>query len=109
LATVITNLLSAIPWLGKSLVEFVWGGLFIFEPYIILIIDNVLIILFYVGKPYNLIYISDLFPLINLFNVNGIIINLCRQAAGMRSIFTSNIPQRLNAKDSIYACIVGIF
>lgn len=27
LATVITNLLSAIPWLGKSLVEFVWGGL----------------------------------------------------------------------------------
>ena len=26
-ATVITNLLSAIPWLGKSLVEFVWGGL----------------------------------------------------------------------------------
>jgi len=25
-ATVITNLLSAIPWLGKSLVEFVWGG-----------------------------------------------------------------------------------
>lgn len=26
LATVITNLLSAIPWLGKSLVEFVWGG-----------------------------------------------------------------------------------
>ena len=26
MATVITNLLSAIPWLGKSLVEFVWGG-----------------------------------------------------------------------------------
>jgi ubiquinol-cytochrome c reductase cytochrome b subunit len=25
-ATVITNLLSAIPWLGQSLVEFVWGG-----------------------------------------------------------------------------------
>lgn len=31
-ATVITNLLSAIPWLGKSLVEFVWGGLTIEEP-----------------------------------------------------------------------------
>jgi len=26
LATVITNLLSAIPWIGKSLVEFVWGN-----------------------------------------------------------------------------------
>jgi ubiquinol-cytochrome c reductase cytochrome b subunit len=25
-ATVITNLLSAIPWLGQSLVEFIWGG-----------------------------------------------------------------------------------
>jgi ubiquinol-cytochrome c reductase cytochrome b subunit len=26
LATVITNLLSAIPWIGKDLVEFIWGG-----------------------------------------------------------------------------------
>lgn len=25
-ATVITNLLSAIPWIGVSVVEFVWGG-----------------------------------------------------------------------------------
>jgi quinol-cytochrome oxidoreductase complex cytochrome b subunit len=25
-ATVITNLLSAIPWIGKELVEFIWGG-----------------------------------------------------------------------------------
>jgi ubiquinol-cytochrome c reductase cytochrome b subunit len=25
-ATVITNLLSAIPWIGQSLVEFIWGG-----------------------------------------------------------------------------------
>ena len=25
-ATVITNLLSAIPWIGKDIVEFVWGG-----------------------------------------------------------------------------------
>jgi ubiquinol-cytochrome c reductase cytochrome b subunit len=25
-ATVITNLMSAIPWLGQSIVEFVWGG-----------------------------------------------------------------------------------
>jgi ubiquinol-cytochrome c reductase cytochrome b subunit len=25
-ATVITNLLSAIPWIGKDIVEFIWGG-----------------------------------------------------------------------------------
>jgi len=25
-ATVITNLMSAIPWLGQSIVEFIWGG-----------------------------------------------------------------------------------
>ena len=32
-ATVITNLLSAIPIIGKDLVELVWGGLYIDEPY----------------------------------------------------------------------------
>ena len=26
LATVITNLISAIPWVGRDLVEFIWGG-----------------------------------------------------------------------------------
>lgn len=26
LATVITNLLSAIPWIGQDLVQFIWGG-----------------------------------------------------------------------------------
>ena len=26
MATVITNLLSAIPWIGQNFVEFVWGG-----------------------------------------------------------------------------------
>ena len=25
-ATVITNLFSAIPWIGVNLVEFIWGG-----------------------------------------------------------------------------------
>ena len=25
-ATVITNLFSAIPWIGNDLVEFIWGG-----------------------------------------------------------------------------------
>lgn len=26
-ATVITNLMSAIPWIGQDIVEFIWGGL----------------------------------------------------------------------------------
>ena len=26
-ATVITNLMSAIPWVGQDIVEFLWGGL----------------------------------------------------------------------------------
>ena len=25
-ATVITNLISAIPWIGQDIVEFIWGG-----------------------------------------------------------------------------------
>jgi quinol-cytochrome oxidoreductase complex cytochrome b subunit len=28
-ATVITNMMSAIPWIGRDLVEFLWGGLII--------------------------------------------------------------------------------
>jgi len=32
LATVITNLLSAIPWIGRDLVEFVWGGFSVDNP-----------------------------------------------------------------------------
>ena len=27
MATVITNLMSAIPWVGQDIVEFLWGGL----------------------------------------------------------------------------------
>lgn len=31
-ATVITNLMSAIPWIGQDIVEFIWGGLNLEEP-----------------------------------------------------------------------------
>nr|YP_009573146.1 cytochrome b [Aspergillus pseudoglaucus]QBF44539.1 cytochrome b [Aspergillus pseudoglaucus] len=31
-ATVITNLMSAIPWIGQDIVEFIWGGLYTDEP-----------------------------------------------------------------------------
>lgn len=32
-ATVITNLMSAIPWIGQDIVEFIWGGLYNDEPH----------------------------------------------------------------------------
>ena len=32
LATVITNLLSAIPWIGKDIVEFIWGSFSVDNP-----------------------------------------------------------------------------
>jgi ubiquinol-cytochrome c reductase cytochrome b subunit len=32
-ATVITNLISAIPWIGQDIVEFIWGGLNKDEPH----------------------------------------------------------------------------
>jgi len=31
-ATVITNLLSAIPWIGGDLVQFIWGGFSVENP-----------------------------------------------------------------------------
>jgi quinol-cytochrome oxidoreductase complex cytochrome b subunit len=31
-ATVITNLFSAIPWIGHDLVEIIWGGSSVDEP-----------------------------------------------------------------------------
>jgi len=36
-ATVITNMLSAIPWIGKDLVEFIWGTIVssIFTPFLL--------------------------------------------------------------------------
>lgn len=33
MATVITNLMSAIPWIGQDIVEFIWGGLYTDESH----------------------------------------------------------------------------
>lgn len=32
MATVITNLLSAIPWIGNDFVQFIWGGFSVENP-----------------------------------------------------------------------------
>lgn len=105
-ATVITNLLSAIPWLGKSLVEFVWGGLNTDEPHYS---NVVLIILLNAGKSPNLGFVYDLLLLIILFIINVKITMTRRQSAGIRSMSTSIVPQRLQAENLIYAYLVGLF
>nr|AAL74181.1 apocytochrome B [Trichoderma reesei] len=56
-ATVITNLISAIPWIGQDIVEFVWGGLKTVEPHYG---DVMLKILLNAGKSPNLGFAYDL-------------------------------------------------
>lgn len=55
LATVITNFLSAIPYIGKDLVELVWGGLYTDGPQYG---DVLLKILLIAGKSSNKVYDS---------------------------------------------------
>jgi quinol-cytochrome oxidoreductase complex cytochrome b subunit len=61
-ATVITNLMSAIPWIGQDIVEFLWGGLCILiitlieEPYNSNVVMQILLI---AGIPLNLKVIYD--------------------------------------------------
>jgi LAGLIDADG endonuclease len=105
LATVITNLLSAIPWLGKSLVEFVWGGLYTDEPHRG---DTMLKILLIAGTSPILGFAYDLF-LYTISIINVKIAKTWRQSAGVRSIHTSEASQRLHAGDLIYAYLVGLY
>ena len=104
-ATVITNLMSAIPWVGQDIVEFLWGGLKIDEPHYG---DVMLKILLNAGKSPNLGYAYDiLFMLTTIIYVK--IALTWRQSAGVRSIHTSKASQRLHAGDLSYACLVGLF
>lgn len=52
-ATVITNLMSAIPWIGQDIVEFIWGGLYNDEPHYG---DIVLKILLNAGTSFEVVY-----------------------------------------------------
>lgn len=94
-ATVITNLLSAIPIFGPDLVELIWGGLYTNEPYYG---DVILKILLNAGISPNLKIAYDLF-LIIIINVKIAII--WRKSAGVRSLHTSEASQRLYAEDLI--------
>jgi len=97
--------MSAIPWVGQDIVEFIWGGLKIDEPHYG---DVMLKILLNAGKSPNLGFAYDiLFMLTTVIYVK--IALTWRQSAGVRSIDTSKASKRLHAGDLSYAYLVGLF
>lgn len=104
-ATVITNLMSAIPWVGQDIVEFIWGGLNTVEPHCG---DVMLKILLNAGKSPNLGVAYYLFFILITLNYVKIAMTW-GQSAGVRSIHTSEASQRLHAGDLTYAYLVGLF
>jgi LAGLIDADG endonuclease len=105
LATVITNLISAIPWIGQDIVELIWGGLYTDEPYNR---EIILKILLNAGKFSNFVvtYVLFLFLLIEYVKI----VISRRQSAGVcnKSLSTLQASQRLHAGDLIYAYLVGL-
>ena len=104
-ATVITNLMSAIPWVGQDIVEFLWGGLNIDGPHYS---DVVLKILLNAGTSPNLGFAYVLFlVIISIIHVK--IAMTWRKPAGVKSLHTLEASQRLHAGDLTYAYLVGLF
>ena len=99
----ITNLMSAIPWIGQDIVEFIWGGLsqlLIEEPNNSNVIQQILL---------N----AGISPILVLGYV-CVDMYVKRpksrgQSAGVRKFSTFKAPQRLNAENLIYAYLVGLF
>ena len=97
--------MSAIPWVGQDIVEFIWGGLETDGPYYG---DVVLKILLNAGNSSIFGFAYGLFLV--FIPIIGVKIAMTgRQSAGVRSISTSEASQRLNAGDLIYAYIVGLY
>ena len=105
MATVITNLMSAIPWVGQDIVEFLWGGLCILIILLIKELYNnyiVLKILLIAGISLKVIYVF-------IFNIClGIKDNKKGESAGVRYVFTIKAFQRLNAENLIYIYLVDL-
>ena len=97
LATVITNFLSAVPYIGKDLVELVWGGLYTDGPQYG---DVLLKILLIAGKSSNKVY-DSLRSWGLKMDVKKAIIR--RQSAGVKA------SQRLDAGDLRLAYLVGLY
>jgi LAGLIDADG endonuclease len=125
LATVITNLLSAIPVFGKDLVELIWGGFKTVEPYnsdivlqILLIAEKSSIALLQNKIRYNHMTCGVHDSLLNPSILGGrrshysymVVKRLInrRKSAGIRKKSSFEVPQRLDAGDLRYAMLVGL-
>lgn len=97
--------MSAIPWIGQDIVEFLWGGLQKDES----CCSNVALkTLLNAGKSPNLGF-AYILLLIVISIIYVKIAMTWRQPAGVRSLHTSLASQRLHAGDLTYAYIVGLF
>ena len=97
--------MSAIPWIGQDIVEFIWGGLNIDEPHYG---DVVLKILLNAGTSPSLGFAYGLFLVIISITTVKIAMTW-RKPAGVRSLHTLEASQRLHAGDLTYAYLVGLF
>lgn len=99
--------MSAIPWVGQDIVEFLWGGLCILiilveEPY-----NN-----YFVFKILLIAGISLILEVIYVFTFNVQLgvkkITTNGESAGVRYVSTIEASQRLNAGNLNYAYLVGL-
>jgi hypothetical protein len=117
-ATVITNLLSAIPWLGKSLVEFVWGGLCrlgTVEEHSIYDYINIYIlkILLIAGISYKFIYFTEYLFFFSFtkdykYVKKSIKLRESAELLKQKELIIFNNFQRLESGDFIYPYLVGL-
>lgn len=104
MATVITNLLSAIPIFGQDIVELIWGGFyFTEEPYNS---NIVLKFLFVAGKFFPYPGINIRYNYINNIDVKKLINR--KKPAGIRNKCYFEVLQRLNTEDLKFAYLVGL-
>lgn len=97
--------MSAIPWVGQDIVEFLWGGLYTDEPQYGNVLLKILLdagISPILGFAYDLLYLIILLIGVKIVMTRG-------KSAGVRSIHTSEASQRLYAGDFTYAYLVGLF
>lgn len=112
MATVITNMASAVPYIGSDLVQFLWGGLNTEDP-----LKKKFLI--YAGKSSKLNSrkinnlnntwinkgLCSLYVIHKFFNPFNF--NIIRQSAGIGIRHYSQIPQRLNLENLNYARLSG--
>lgn len=108
LATVITNLISAIPWIGQDIVELIWGGLsqlFIEEPNNSNVVKQILLD----AKRSPTLVLGYVYLYFYSIKINVKKPKSGGKSAEVKKLFSSKASQRLNAKNLNYAYLVGLF